>query len=106
MNLVSNAKDAIADKTDGKITIKLACDDEDCYIDVSDNGYGISKEIADKIFDPFFSTKEVGQGTGIGLSLANSIVQEHQGTINFDTSEKGSTFTVKFPKLKQSGEEK
>lgn len=106
VNLVSNAKDAIGENANGKITIKLICDDDDCHIIVSDNGCGIPEEHKEKIFDPFFSTKEVGKGTGIGLSLANSIIQDHGGTIEFETSVSGTTFTARFPKYKDSGDYK
>ena len=99
MNLVANAKDAISEQPEGKIDISLFCSSEDCRIEVSDNGPGISKEIQDKIFDPFFSTKDVGRGTGIGLSIANSIVQEHDGKITL-YSEPGLTkFIVLFPRI-------
>ena len=67
-------------------------------ISVKDNGSGITSEIKDKIFQPFFTTKPTGQGTGLGLSLAYDIVKAHGGEINLETKEgKGSEFIIKIP---------
>ena len=69
-------------------------------IKVSDNGNGIPQKIFDKIFQPFFTTKPTGQGTGLGLSLAYDIVKAHGGEIKVETKEgEGSEFTVEFPKM-------
>lgn len=100
MNLVSNAADAIKVKEDGRLKVSLYFDDTYCNLKVSDNGAGIPDEIKDKIFDPFFTTKEVGNGTGIGLSLVNSIVLEHHGSINVESSQEGTTFHIRIPKKK------
>ena len=66
---------------------------------VSDNGNGISQKIIEKIFQPFFTTKPTGQGTGLGLSLAYDIItKEHNGTIKAESKEgKGSTFIIHLP---------
>ena len=67
-------------------------------ISVRDNGPGIPKKIVDKIFQPFFTTKPTGQGTGLGLSLAYDIVKAHGGELNVETKEgDGSEFTIKLP---------
>ena len=99
MNLVSNAKDAVSDLDQPLIVIVLKCNEINCEITVTDNGPGIPEEIQDKIFDPFFSTKEVGRGTGIGLSIANSIVHEHDGKIVLKSKPGETTFKVVFPKI-------
>jgi signal transduction histidine kinase len=76
-------------------TIKL---DNRIQISVKDNGPGIPPEIVDKIFQPFFTTKPTGQGTGLGLSLAYDIVKAHGEEIKVETSEKnGTTFTIELP---------
>jgi len=68
-------------------------------ISVSDNGPGIPKEILDKIFQPFFTTKPTGQGTGLGLSLSYDIVKAHGGELNVETKEgEGSIFIIQLPK--------
>ena len=65
---------------------------------VKDNGPGIDEEIQSKIFDPFYTTKPVGQGTGLGLSICHSIVERHGGTISLDSKVgQGTTFTVTIP---------
>jgi signal transduction histidine kinase len=67
-------------------------------IRVADNGNGIPKKILDKIFQPFFTTKPTGQGTGLGLSLSYDIVKAHGGELTVETKEKeGSTFIIQLP---------
>ena len=67
-------------------------------IQVQDTGTGISREDLPKIFDPFFSTKEVGHGTGLGLSVSSRIVKRHGGRIDVESEPgKGSTFTIFLP---------
>ncbi|MBP6416936.1 MAG: HAMP domain-containing histidine kinase [Chitinophagaceae bacterium] len=65
---------------------------------VSDNGGGIPQKILDKIFQPFFTTKPTGQGTGLGLSLSYDIVKAHSGELKVETKEgEGSTFIITLP---------
>jgi two-component system NtrC family sensor kinase len=65
---------------------------------VSDNGNGIPQKVLDKIFQPFFTTKPTGQGTGLGLSLAYDIVKAHSGDIKVETKEEeGSEFIISLP---------
>ena len=67
-------------------------------IGVKDNGKGISQKIIDKIFQPFFTTKPTGQGTGLGLSLAYDIIKAHGGEIKVESKEgEGSTFGIILP---------
>lgn len=96
MNLLVNAGQAI--KTKGEITIRTGADDESVWIEVADNGSGISKDNLKRIFDPFFTTKPVGKGTGLGLSLSFNIVHKHHGRIDVESEEgKGSTFRITLP---------
>ena len=67
-------------------------------IRVSDNGNGIPQDIIDKIFQPFFTTKPTGQGTGLGLSLSYDIIKAHGGEIKVETKEgEGSSFIIQLP---------
>ncbi|ULQ50919.1 sensor histidine kinase [Flavihumibacter fluvii] len=68
------------------------------FISVKDNGNGISKKVVDKIFQPFFTTKPTGQGTGLGLSLSYDIIKAHGGEIKVESTEgEGSVFTIQIP---------
>jgi two-component system NtrC family sensor kinase len=73
---------------------------------VSDTGIGISPEDLPKVFDPFFTTKEVGKGTGLGLAVCQSIVEQHQGSIEVRSGGigKGAVVTVSLP-LAEGGQE-
>lgn len=96
-NLILNARDAMIDG--GTITLSTDFDQDQITIEVSDTGEGISPENLKKIYDPFFTTKGVGSGTGLGLAVSYGIVQEHAGSIEV-ASELGSgtTFRLIFPK--------
>lgn len=95
INLITNATYAVKDKQDPQIILISGMMEENPYIAVADNGCGISSEIREKIFIPFFSTKK--KGTGIGLSLSHKIVKIHNGNLQVQSREgHGSTFTVVF----------
>ena len=95
-NLILNARDAMI--AGGKITLTTVSDDEQVTIEVSDTGEGISPENLSKIYDPFFTTKDVGSGTGLGLAVSYGIVQEHAGSIEAESElGNGTTFRVVFP---------
>src|SRR5678815_3769014 len=84
LNLVINAAHAIRDVVGqtgarGKIDVRTRRDGDEIEIAISDTGTGIPDAIRDKIYDPFFTTKEVGRGTGQGLAIARSVVEKHQG---------------------------
>jgi PAS domain S-box-containing protein len=101
-NLINNSIDAMPQG--GEIRVESFMDDTNAVIRISDTGKGLSKDIRDRIFDPFFTTKDV-QSTGLGLSVSYGIINRHRGTITVDSVEgEGTTFTIKFPITKKTGE--
>jgi len=92
INLMQNSIEAMPQG--GSLTIKASKGD---FIDISisDTGHGISEDVKDKIFLPFFTTKE--KGTGLGLAIVQKIVVSHGGNISVETSEKGTTFRIRLP---------
>ena len=96
MNIFSNAIQAIEGK--GTISVKTQLSGDEAEIIISDSGKGIPDDILDNIFDPFYTTKEVGKGTGLGLSISYGIIQEHNGRIDVESElSKGSTFKISIP---------
>jgi hypothetical protein len=96
-NLILNARDAIPDG--GRITLSMKTSDDGLLIvEVIDTGIGIAPENVAKIYDPFYTTKGVGRGTGLGLAVSYGIVQEHAGHISVDsTPGHGTTFRITLP---------
>ncbi|MCB1906280.1 MAG: HAMP domain-containing histidine kinase [Rhodocyclaceae bacterium] len=100
LNLINNAAQAIG--KDGSITVSSQVTADAIEIRVRDNGHGIRGDVLPHIFEPYFSTKPKGEGTGIGLSIAREIVENHGGTIEVEsTSDEGTTFLVKFPQANE-----
>jgi PAS domain S-box-containing protein len=96
MNLLVNAAQAIEDH--GTIVLRSGVDRDSVWIAVQDNGCGIAPDKISRIFDPFYTSKPVGQGTGLGLTLVWSIVQRHQGSIDVQsTPGQGTCFTLRLP---------
>ncbi len=97
LNLCINAIEAVLEE--GEISLKLHVDQTGtfCEIIVEDNGSGISIENNSRIFDPFFTTKSGKNNTGLGLSVTQHIVESHGGIISYDSREKTTRFTVRFP---------
>ncbi len=105
-NLGKNAIEAMPDG--GKLTIGLREKDENIEFSIRDSGVGISKENLDKIFNPFFTTKPIGKGTGLGLPLIYGIVKMHNGKINVESNDNpasgptGTCFKIKIPRNKKT----
>ena len=101
-NLNKNAVEAMPEG--GELNLSVTDDTLNCYIRIADTGSGIPEENKDKLFTPFFTTKEFGKGTGLGLATSYGIVKMHQGQIDVESNadpEKGQTgtlFTIKLPK--------
>ncbi len=97
-NLVVNASQAVCPKK-GRIVVRTRVDGDDVVIEVQDNGHGMTEEVQEKLFTPFFTTKGVGKGTGLGLSISFGIIEEHNGRIEVKSAPgEGTTFSVYLPK--------
>ncbi len=104
-NIINNAVSAM--KSGGILTITTRAVDEGKKVEIriSDTGSGIDKDHRTRIFDPLFTTKKVGEGTGLGLFVSYGIITKHEGTIHFETrtkeesEESGTTFTIVFPAI-------
>jgi signal transduction histidine kinase len=96
-----NAEDAIAaNGSEKRIAIRLHPNHSHrkVQIDIEDNGTGVATRLYDRIFEPFFSTKDKKARSGLGLAVASRIIQEHGGEIFFETTEgKGAIFTIELP---------
>lgn len=98
INLLTNARDALADSPRKAIRISGAIHSTDVQVTFSDTGRGIPRELEGRIFDPFFTTKEIGKGTGLGLSIIYGIVKEHGGTISVVSRPgEGAAFLISLP---------
>jgi len=107
LNILFNAKDALVENNEHdnrEIYIKTVQEEKSVSLTISDNGGGIPEDVIDKIFNPYFTTKEEGKGTGIGLYMSTQIIKNMSGTIeaknvNLDSNSKGASFTIKLPLL-------
>lgn len=97
LNLISNAKDAVLPLEEKWIKIILEKKGQNILLQVIDSGSGIPAEIAKKIFQPFFTTKEVGNGTGLGLSISNEIIKNHNGQLYIDRNLPNTCFAIELP---------
>ena len=98
VNLFNNACEAMGREEEGKVIVTASLVNEQIHITVKDNGPGISKEIGDKIFLPFFTTKDKDKGTGLGLFIVRTIIEENQGKISLSAcSGEGAEFKISLP---------
>ena len=107
LNLINNAFYAVTEKKKSQpagseyspmVTVATKKQDDHVQISVTDNGNGIPQKVAEKIFQPFFTTKPSGEGTGLGLSMSYDIVKAHEGILTVDTTPgEGSVFTIQLP---------
>jgi len=104
LNLITNARDALDERDDAKLTIRTRIDGQQISIEFADNGTGVPEDIAAHIFDPFFTTKEPGKGTGLGLSISHGIIDKHQGMISL-RNEGGAVFQITLPRAEEETEE-
>jgi signal transduction histidine kinase len=97
LNVITNALESVSDG--GEVTIDLAEQGRHAALTVTDNGCGMTDEVLEHLFEPFFTRRRHGQGTGLGLSITYRIVEEHGGHIEVasDGPGRGSTFRIRLP---------
>ena len=104
-NLIVNALQAMPEE--GKLSIETSFDEDHVYLLVQDSGIGMTQETLKQIFLPFFTTKDIKQGTGLGLSVVHGLVKSHGGSIDVESRVgQGACFRIKFPLRGLSPEEK
>lgn len=104
LNLIVNAFDAVADTPGSWVRVSAVGVGDRVELRVTDSGPGISPDIRRKIFQPFFTTKEIGKGTGMGLSISLGIVQAHSGRLVIDEASARTSFVVELPRVQPSAE--
>lgn len=104
MNLIANAYDAIQGSPQPWIAINATLLPETGEVEITftDSGHGIRPEVADKIMQPFFTTKSPGKGTGLGLSISRSIISAHEGELSLDKNSTNTCFRIRLPLRKKS----
>lgn len=101
LNLISNAHDAVMKLENRWIELTLVETLENIEIRVKDSGSGIPAELREKIFNPFFTTKGIGQGTGMGLSISHGIIKAHKGRLYLDETSAYTCFVLELPKIQE-----
>lgn len=102
LNLLENAFDAVVEQTAGKwIRLEVILDNGSVVFSVTDSGPGVPPELRQKIMEPFFTTKEVGKGMGLGLSISRRIVEDHGGELEFTEEAGHSRFSFRVPLLQK-----
>jgi len=104
LNLLTNACDAVSDQAVRWIRVELSSSETSAFIRIFDSGPGVPVDLENKIFQPFFSTKEVGKGTGLGLSISTGIIQKHRGKFFLDTNSDHTCFVIDLPTERKSGQ--
>jgi len=102
LNLLSNAHHEIAGFQDKWIKVDVRKNSDSVEVAVIDCGPGIPAEVQRKLFQPFFTTKEVGKGTGLGLSISRKILENHGGSLRYETAQNHTCFVLKFPILEKN----
>jgi len=103
LNLINNSIDAMTNSVEKKLFLESYVKNDHFIFRLTDTGQGIEQNIQKKIMEPFFTTKDVGKGQGLGLSLSRGIIQNHGGTLELiETSSVGTSFQITFPVVKEN----
>lgn len=106
LNLLNNAHDAVMELTEKWVKLVVCEKGGDIHFGVTDSGKGVPAELRDKIMRPFFTTKEMGQGTGIGLSVSKGIIESHHGSLWLDVACPNTRFVATLPKRRSALQKK
>ena len=96
MNILNNAKDIFIERSIKEKQITITIDEKMKSLSICDSGGGVPIEILDRVFEPYFTTKEQGKGTGIGLYLSKSIIDNLGGNLRVNNTNSGACFTINF----------
>ncbi len=99
LNLLNNTFDAVDGSADAWVRLRLAGDDKNIFISVTDSGPGVPEHLKQKLFHPFFTTKPVGKGMGLGLSISKGILEAHGGTLELRDEGGHTCFIAKIPRF-------
>ncbi len=101
MNIITNGIQATIDKAgdhERVLCVRTVCSEDEAHVTISDNGVGMSHDVMERIYDPFFTTKPVGEGTGLGMAIVYGIVQEHGASISVESAPGiGTSFQLRIP---------
>jgi PAS domain S-box-containing protein len=96
VNLINNAIDAVSEREERWVRVRVEEQDSRVELSVTDSGGGISSEVERRLFEPFFTTKPVGEGTGLGLSISKGILEDHGASIALDRTSPNTRFVISF----------
>ena len=99
LNLIVNSEQALAGQQGGAIRVDLELPQGSVVVRVSDNGRGIEPAVADRLFEPFMTTRSRDESSGLGLAVAKQIAEEHGGTLTLETVDAGACFALRLPSL-------
>jgi signal transduction histidine kinase len=96
LNLLTNARQAVGER--GRVAISTRVEGDDAVIDITDNGVGMTGEVRQRMFEPFYSTRPMGEGRGLGLAVARGLIDSHHGSITVESVPgRGTTVSVRLP---------
>ena len=99
VNLINNGIDAVKNLNERWIKLELSDSSDEVILRITDSGFGIPLDVQAKLFQPFFTTKAVGEGTGLGLSIVKGILEDHKATIEVLNDQPRTCFEIKFPRI-------
>lgn len=102
LSLLTNAQQAVEGRPEKWIEIQATEEPDAVVVAITDSGAGIAPEIREKIFQPFFTTRSIGQGTGLGLSVSKSLLEDDGGTLTLDTTSPRTRFLIRLPRAKSA----